>query len=200
MTRMTDRRTAVMASTALLPGLLAGCNGDTTDPTTTTSTSSTSISTTSNSSTSTTSSPTACVPVKPKFPAAAKKQTEQGAVAFVEYYWESVVYALTAPDPEILVPLTSKSCDKCNFYIDLAEEMQVKKDAFESPMLEVRQVTMIVWAGNYLRAKADLSLLAAKRVASSGEVNDEQTQELASFHVSLAWVGSGWRVRNLGDL
>ncbi len=67
-------------------------------------------------------------------------------------------------------------------------------------MLEVRQVTMIVWAGNYLRAKADLSLLAAKRVASSGEVNDEQTQELASFHVSLAWEGSGWRVRNLGDL
>ena len=48
MTRMTDRRTAVMASTALLAGLLAGCNGDTTDPTTTTSTSSTSISTTSN--------------------------------------------------------------------------------------------------------------------------------------------------------
>ncbi len=32
MTRMTDRRTAVMASTALLAGLLAGCNGDTTDP------------------------------------------------------------------------------------------------------------------------------------------------------------------------
>jgi hypothetical protein len=51
--------------------------------------------------------------VKPTFPAAAKKQTDAGAVAFVEYYLDALDYAWSAPDDKILVGLSTSDCKFC---------------------------------------------------------------------------------------
>ncbi|WP_417364205.1 DUF6318 family protein [Glutamicibacter arilaitensis] len=52
------------------------------------------------------------VPI-PKMPAEAKENTEEGAAAFAEYYFELINYVIETNDPEPIKPVTSRGCTVC---------------------------------------------------------------------------------------
>ena len=202
MTRMTDRRTAALASTALVTSLLAGCNGDTTDPTTSTTssstTTSTSGSTTSSSTTSTTASPTAQVPVKPKFPAAAKKQDGKGAVAFVEYYWAALNYAWSKPDDEILKNLGTDDCSVCDYMQETSEDLVRDGQRFTSQPIELQEARLVFASGGEGHVITQVVSPANTVVSKAGDVVLENPEASGARAILLSWQG-GWKVHQIGQ-
>ena len=201
MTRMTDRRTAVLASTALVASLLAGCNGDTTDPTTSTTSSSTSTSTsgstTSSSTTSTTASPTAQVPVKPKFPAAAKKQTAEGAEAFVLYFYALANYAFQTAEGGLLKELSTHDCQACANYESSIKRLIAKKERYAGAMLVVEGVQSATsdMQDPYVLLKG--MQLAIPIVDEHGNESEGSPAVAANYGVDLSWTAGGWRVHQV---
>jgi len=88
----------------LLALVLAACTGEDPDPEPTTGPSSTAAAST----------PTPSGPAEPVMPAAARKHTEAGAVAFVRYYWDLVSYAQLTQDGSTLADISSPHCAVCN--------------------------------------------------------------------------------------
>ena len=198
MTRMTDRRTAVLASTALVASLLAGCNGDPTDPTTSSTTSSISSSTTSSPTPSTTASATAYVPVKPKFPAAAKKQDGKGAVAFVEYYWAALNYAWSKPDSEILKKLGTDDCSVCDYMQETSEDLVRDGQRFTSQPIELQEARLVFASGGEGHVITQVVSPANTVVSKAGDVVLENPEASGARAILLSWQG-GWKVHKIGQ-
>lgn len=204
MTRMTDRRSAALASTALVTSLLAGCNGDTTDPTTSTTssstTTSTSGSTTSSSTTSTTASPTAQVPVKPKFPAAAKKQTAEGAEAFVLYFYALTNYAFQTAEGGLLKQLSTPDCRACANYESSIRSLINQKSRYAGQILVVEGVQSAI-----SDMQDPLILLKGKQLEvpildEHGNEHEGSPAEAANYRVDLSWTAGGWRVHQVANV
>jgi hypothetical protein len=53
-------------------------------------------------------------PSEPVMPEIARHDTNRGAAAFVEYYWQTVDYAEATGETQPLRALGAKGCDKCN--------------------------------------------------------------------------------------
>lgn len=62
----------------------------------------------------------------PDLPEAATKHTQDGAVAFAKYYWESTGRALEEGNTARLEPLVSKECTVCQSLIDEIEKNEAK--------------------------------------------------------------------------
>ncbi len=105
------RGRAVLAAVALCGAVaVAGCDGD---PDLAPSTSPSSpTTTTSSASPAPTTSPTA-TPAS-SIPAAARKQTPEGAKAFVEYFMEQVNLAWTTPSTGLIADNSTSDCKFCN--------------------------------------------------------------------------------------
>ena len=190
------------AVAALTVAVLGACTGDAADPTTSTPTSSASSSSASPTSPATSASPSptsAYVPVKPKFPAAAKKQTDAGAVAFAEYYWEAVNFAVTQPDANILITLSDAECQLCTRHKELASDLVETRTRFDGRMLRVKESSIVVSTSNELRVQTLLDLLSAERVGEDGSSKGKQDPGPANFIFKLDWAGSSWKVQILGD-
>ena len=198
MTRMTDRRPAVLSTTALVTGLLAGCTSDTTDPTTSTTASSTTSSTTTTSP-STTSRNETSLP-KPELPSEATKNNPVGALAFVNYYWEVLNYSMTRPDSGLLEPLALKSCNLCAKYAKITKELAGTDSRFDRPLANVNKTSIIVSSKKATRVQALVTKLPAKRVSSDGTESDEQTAEEAVYIYTVSWTGAEWRVAMIGSV
>ena len=107
---MRSLRAALAASLAAL-ALLAGCSDDDPSPGDPTS-----IWTPTSKPETPTSSATA-KPTEPVLPDAATKATEEGARAFIAYYWAVVNYAQSTGDVAQLTRLSARSCDTCRGFI-----------------------------------------------------------------------------------
>ena len=202
MTRMTDRGTAVLASTALVASLLAGCNGDPTDPTTSTtasSTASTASSTTTGTSGSTTSTSTtstsAYVPVKPKFPSVARKQTDEGAVAFVEHYWASMNYAVTKPDASALNHMGTKECAACTAMQESILNLESESHRYGSPPADA-EIELIYQIDGTASLLVRLAQIDVQILDHSGEQVEEVKSPRAKRIVNLKW-NRGWRINEI---
>lgn len=123
--RLVRRPAALVAATCLAISGLSACgdeaDGEGSSSTTvsplpgdsTTSSSSSSTSPASSSSTSTKGGDAA-----PELPAAAKKHTQEGAVAFAKYYWEESGRAQETGDTKGLTGLMSPDCTVCQSLVD----------------------------------------------------------------------------------
>lgn len=126
--RLVRRPAALMAATCLAISGLSACGGDadgegssstTVSPLpgdSTTSSSSSSTSSTSSSSTSTKGGDAA-----PALPAAAKKHTKDGAVAFAEWYWGQSGVALETGSTEAMKS-ASTGCVPCDKFVSLVNQ------------------------------------------------------------------------------
>ncbi|MDO9380376.1 MAG: DUF6318 family protein [Nocardioidaceae bacterium] len=110
-----------MTTTALACLLLVGCtddpvgpvDGDVTTPTATVS-------------------PPPTAPTPPPLPEAAKEETTEGAIAFVEHYIDLLNYAANTGDVALLQS-ASRDCDGCTKYIDNYKETYQRGGYFEDP-------------------------------------------------------------------
>ncbi|WP_146112235.1 DUF6318 family protein [Arthrobacter sp. MYb222] len=135
---MDTRKIAVVASVAAVALALSGCNaGNAEGPKSSPSTAAVNSSATpSGSATSSVgethkyqpasaTGPARNVPV-PKMSAAAKKNSEEGATAFAEYYFEVINYVIQTNDGEPLKKSTTRQCEVCGkSLIDPAGRAQI---------------------------------------------------------------------------
>lgn len=197
-------RCRVAASAALLVVVAAGCDGGSSEPSTTTRTSTPDQPTTSNTAGTSSSAPRPTsaryTPEKPTYPAAAKEKTEDGAVAFVRYFWSAVNFAYTAPDKSILLNLSEPSCDLCNRFIETASDLSRGSQKYDAKLLDITQTSVVVMSEKGTRVRSRIKFHPAKAVDSTGQISEEQEEGQGDYLFKLHWAGSSWRIVALGAL
>ena len=174
------------AVAALTVAVLGACTGDAADPTTSPATSASP-------------SPTsAYVPVKPKFPAAAKKQTDAGAVAFAEYYLETLDYAWSAPEGEVLKDLATTDCGLCTRLARTASDYVSKGERATGPVLSVQNVLLVSTSAKYTLIACDVDLIPVTYLDKNGAVTYRESAKALKWAVQLTW-RDGWKVQALGE-
>ena len=189
------------AIAALSVALLGACTSDAADPTTSTPTSSASSSSASPTSPATSASPSPTsmyVPVKPRFPAAAKKQNGEGAVAFVEYYWAALNYAWTKPDKEILVGLSAKSCSVCDFFETTAADLVRDGKRLDKDPIRVDAARLVYVAGDEGQVFTEVSRTDASVLDRNQKILTTNTPTQGARGFLLRWTGK-WSIIKLGD-
>jgi len=205
MARIGSARAGACVAIVVCGALLAGCDGGS-DPTTsaaTASVTSTSAAPTSSSSPASSSSTSASasesatseayVPVKPKFPAAAKKQTDEGAVAFVEYYWATLNYALTKPDANILQPLGTSGCEGCRLMQQSVDSLVDKSNSYALPPVVLEKSEKIYNSSGRARVLVKIKAYDVPVLDTTGKVVKKAQSEAFSRLVDLTW-HEGWQV------
>jgi|GEM_PF-6157860 len=127
-------RAAVSAATLLLTFGVAGCEAE--DPADPIASTREPIPPHSSSPTESV-SPTDSGPVEPTLPTEAEAETEAGAEAFVEYYWEVVNYARQTGDVDLLRSLSVPNCGGCNGGIDAIERVYARGGKISGGHFEV---------------------------------------------------------------
>lgn len=153
----------------------------------------------STSSTSSSSSATAYVPVKPQFPAEAKKHTDAGAVAFVKYYWAAVDYAWTKPDADMLQNLEESTCTSCAGLQSSAEFFVQSGSRFSDPVFAVTRVEHVVTTNEVTQLACDVTQLRNTVVDKSGEPLREQARTDMQRAIEVVW-RDGWRMKSIGRI
>lgn len=187
--------------------LLAACTGGaepapSTGSVTTTATSATTsaASPTPSASDSETSSGTAYVPVKPAFPAAAKKQTAASAEAFVAYFFELANFAYAKPEAGLIGPLGTLDCKPCQYYEREATALAHDDRHYQSSVLTVKSTSI---------STTDLDkpwvTLSGRQnkvpiVEPDGRLTAASPASPVTFRVLLKWTDVGWRVQNVVDV
>ena len=199
-------RGAFLGMPLLAVVLLVGCSGGSGDPGGSSTSVSSSVSSarsspssTSSTTTSSSSSSAAYVPVKPTFPAAAKKHTPEGAEAFVRYYLELSAYAWSKPESGDLEPLADSSCGSCDYLETKAVELIKARERFASGVISVGEVRHVVTADKTIVVVV-IDQLRSDRVNGLGHVTFAQLAEPGvQRSVVLEWRSSGWTVLAIGE-
>lgn len=201
--RLVRRPAALMAATCLAISGLSACagqgDGEETSSTTvsplpgdsTTSSSSSSTSSTSSSSTSTKGGDAA-----PELPAAAKKHTKDGAVAFAKFYWDEGGEALKSGDTKTISALSANECKVCQTYID-----GIEKDAKKGLHADINPTqigTSKVTEQTENRADYVVTLEANDKryhlVDSQGKSTGQADPVAYDIQIYVDWEGSRWKV------
>lgn len=202
--RASGRARAALAGVVSL-ALLAGCDGggggsSTTPPTTASSTwSATTPSTTSATSSTATSSETttAYVPVKPEFPAAAKKQTLKSAEAFVKYYYELLNYAFAKPAAGLLGPLGTSSCETCKAYEKIATGLVAKDQHYDGPMVKYEAARFNTNDVSNPWVTFTGSQPGSRIVDAAGKTVHVSQESPLTIRLVLIWTDRGWRIQEV---
>lgn len=193
-----------VALAGLLAGvLLAGCDGGGSDPSSSSTAASTSGSTTSTSSTSSSSSPSsspsgsAYVPLKPEFPAAAKKQTLQSAEAFARYFYELLNYAYTKPEGGLVSPLSESGCRPCSAFEAESDSLARDGRRYASEVLTIKHVIFTTEDIDNPWVTVSGHQNEVPIIEKDGTLTSAAPAEDVTFRVVLRWTSSGWRVEDL---
>lgn len=129
----------------------------------------------------------------------AKKQTDAGAVAFVEYFWETVNYAWTMPDDAILKPLSAPECGTCRNLEASASRFAKSGEHFSSPPMTATDPKLVYLVGNEAQAILKVQRKNAELIDEQGNVVTENTEgPIADRSVKLKWDGH-WVVTAIGE-
>lgn len=184
--------------------LLGGCDGGgstlSSSSATVASGGGSSSSTSSTSSTSSRSSATAYVPVKPEFPAEAKKHTDAGAVAFVKYYWAAVDYAWTKPDERVLVPLSLSTCKSCAWFEKIAADSRAASEYMSGPAMQAKDVEHVSTAGQSIRLACKVTQFATTTYSKDGTVVTSTERDEINESVDVVWSNERWQVGEIGTI
>lgn len=185
--------------------LLAGCDGGSDVPSTpasTTASAPTPAATTSSAPTSTaptSATGTAYVPVKPAFPAAAKKQTLKSAEAFVKYFYELVNYAYAKPEAGLLGPLGTAACETCKNYEKIAADLVAENQRYAGPMVTFKRVSF-----STVDVKDPWIIFNGEQpgshiVDAHGKTVYVSKKVPLHIRLVLAWTSKGWRIQELSN-
>ena len=172
-------------------GALGGCTGGA-EPDPSPSVSSGSPS--SSASVSVTPSPSPSVTASgPEIPAAAREQTEAGAIAFAEYFVEQVNIAWTEPRVGLVKSLSDAKCDFCSASEADAQLLVDNGQRYQTTPSELLEVEPIVGAPEgqqYLAIK--LEQKSARIVDGSGAVVNSNKRQVADLYMALIWSDDRW--------
>ena len=198
-------RGAFLGMPLLAVVLLVGCSGGSGDPGGSSTSVSSSVSSARSSpssasptTTSSSSSSAAYVPVKPTFPAAAKKHTDAGAVAFVTYFLELVNYSWTRPQAGLLGPLGTSTCVSCKNLEGTSVDLVASGERFESELFGSTAVRHVVTTDE-VQVISTVAQRDVARLNTLGEVTGTQPAGATVRSFVVRWVASEWRIEEIGS-
>lgn len=133
----------------------------------------------------------------PVLPGAAKEASEDGARAFVGYYWELVNYAQATGDVRRLRRVSGPTCDVCSgFVVEIrnlyARGGHIVGGANRSTVTKV--VDLHLDSGNYgLRIEQEVSH-EAQSIFDGAGVQDQRAAGVDRFTAFVLWIGEHWRL------
>ncbi|QBF47797.1 DUF6318 family protein [Janibacter limosus] len=200
--RLVRRPAALVAATCLAISGLSACGGDadgegssstTVSPLpgdSTTSSSSSSTSSTSSSSTSTKGGDAA-----PVLPAAAKKHTKAGAVAFAKYYWETLGKSLQSSDSAAVKALVSEDCSPCTLIVKGLDEKKSRGEHTDSNPTTVKSAKIAPTTDGKSDEAVTLAVHdAAHKIVTQGKPTGRVKATDYEAIVYLSWKGGQWTV------
>ena len=191
------RRGVARACIAGVLALGACSSGDSPMSSTSSSTLSSASRPTSSSAPAETSSPSsvaAYVPVRPKFPAAARERTDDGTEAFVRYFFELADYAFTKPEGGLLAPLGTENCKTCRRIDKEAKALFANGRRYQSSLLHIKSVTNVKPSADAPWCILNGTQFAVDIVEPDGRLTPASPGQMINFRVELVWSPAGWRV------
>ena len=193
---MRARMVALVSVSALA---LAGCGGDDEPEETSSSTvsprvpSSSGSSSAASSSSSSGSASSSGVSAEP--PAEAQENTQAGAEAFAEWYWEQAGEATTTGSSEVVRSASSSTCAVCDELADDIDENAQESGTTRENPYQVTLGSSQSEGGNWL-VGVDVSYDEYVYLDESGEQTG--TVEAAEYSpaVEVSWTGESWVVEN----
>lgn len=178
----------MLAGAAAVAVLVAGCQSEGPAPSTSPS----------GSSTSPTVSPSVAVTPSatesgPQIPAAAREQTEAGAIAFTQYFFDQVNVAWTEPRAGLIASLSDPKCQFCKASENDAAFLVDERQRYEGPPAELLEIEAIVGAPEgqqFLAIK--LEQKGVRIVDSSGAVVGSDKRLVVDRYVALVWSEGRW--------
>lgn len=133
-------------------------------------------------------------PTEPALPEAATKATEDGARAFIAYYWDLINYAQVTGDVKALKRASGPTCDGCTRAVRAVEELygsggQADGGDYDLVIERVRELSSDALYGMeaVIRVRN-----AEQRIVRDGEEEISQPKT-SKFLTYLIWAQEAWR-------
>jgi hypothetical protein len=185
-------RALVLGSLLSAMVLLGGCDSDeppTSGPTPTPS------STTSSTSPSPPATPTPTPSETSTIPAAARKNTPEGAEAFVRYFFKQYNDAWTGPEVGLISRLSDSECEFCARAESTSETLESRGDRYESAPVNVAGTQPLAGAPDpEAYVFVELVQNRSRVIARDGSVVHTDPQRAIPSNVAVKWVGDRWIV------
>jgi hypothetical protein len=136
-------------------------------------------------------------PVEPELPEVAREASEEGARAFIAYYWELINYAQATGDVKALKAVSGTTCTGCAKGIAAVSELyepggHAEGGAYE---LSIKHVKVINSEDKALRGvEARYDVRNAEQVIVRGDGTRETIAPATTTYLSyLIWIDDAWR-------
>lgn len=136
-------------------------------------------------------------PTEPDLPDAATKATEDGARAFIAYYWDVVNYAQVTGDVKPLKRVSGTTCDGCQRAIKVVEDLyreggHAEGGQYDLTIDRVKEVSTDDRALFGMEATIQVRNEEQRIVRGGGEeeISAPKTSKFISY---LIWTGKAWR-------
>lgn len=140
-------------------------------------------------------------PSEPELPEAAKRASEDGARAFIEYYWELINYAQVTGDVKTLKAASGPNCGGCGAGMDGIRQLYGTGGHLEGGDYKVRLMKINQLTGSNpsdIAFEAKVAASATEQVVVEGDGskthNPAATSEVV---VAVFWLGSNWRLEEM---
>ncbi len=188
---MRSLRAALAASLAAL-ALLAGCTDDDSSPRDPDSTR------TPTGKPETPTSEAAEKPTEPTLPDAATKATEDGARAFITYYWDLINYAQVTGDVRALKRASGPRCKGCNSGISAIRDHyasggRIEGGEYAVQILKINELKDPAGSGFAFEAKLD-ARNADQLIVNGDRTEDREPAGQTTAVVATVWTSEHWRL------
>ncbi|NHA68746.1 DUF6318 family protein [Phycicoccus flavus] len=132
-------------------------------------------------------------------PAAARKQTDAGAEAFVRYYIAQSGRAWTKPDPSLLDGLSTRQCSSCSRLSDVAADLASKKQRYDASPIRISKMKTIRSSSSEVAFEASLVENAVRVVDRKGSTVDSYPERRIVRAISTVWRDERWLLNGIGE-
>ncbi len=183
-----------LAGLLVAAGVLAGCDSEAATPDT--SSPSRSVASASPSPSASSPSPSASASPSVAIPAAARVKSDQGAEAFVRYFFDQVNVAWTKPQMGLVPPLADSGCQFCLKTEADATALVGAKERYRAQPISLKAVTALSGAApegqSFIRTDATQNRTDVVNAANA-VVRSDSEKEL-KLMTGLIWKGGRWFV------
>lgn len=198
---LTRRTTTTLTLAGLL--LSSGCSSSSTatssssGATTGASTSASASPSSSASASSSSSSPSPTDAPAPKYPSAAKKNNKAGTEAFAAYFWEVVDYAWTTPHAGSVKSVSSKACEQCTKFEDMATILDKLDRRYSASPFTMTSATRTKVVGDLALVRVEGTQNKADLLDKDGTTVGSQVDAPVAWLMLLKWTGKKFAVEKL---